>query len=125
MSSRPEPEPGGLTALKGFAQALAGLRVALTSGELAELNRANEALQRSTLLVHACLPALSRHKSASPQHLGLSDIQREIRIAGELMLRSSAANRRALAVFSRDAVSYDSTGLLSPSTRSSGQPESD
>lgn len=125
MSNRDEPESLGLTPLKGFEQALAGLRVALTNGELAELDRANDALQRSTLLVQAWLPALSSVKSASPRHLGFSGIQREIRIAGELMLRSSAANRRALAVFSRDAASYDSNGVLSLSTRSSSQPESD
>ncbi len=95
-------------------KALDELQSALVTGELAELNQANEALQQSLQNMQAQSGPRPGNTVSSPLSIELFAVRRKLRIAGELLARSSAANRRALSVYTDEPINL--------STRSSGPP---
>jgi hypothetical protein len=99
------------TPLAPFEQALGELQSALVSGELTELNQANEALRQSLQDMQAKWGLRPGNTVSLPLTIELFAVHRELRIAGELLARSSAANRRALSVFTDDPVSYGRNGI--------------
>lgn len=103
--------PAELVFIEACAGAIVRLREALTIGNLGELNEANADLRAALLQVQPRLARTGLNGSTMLPKSHLAKIQAEIRIGGELLIRASAANRRALAVFTTEPSSYGPSGL--------------
>ncbi len=111
MMQKLESAPVEALPFNDFEAALVQLREALTAGDLSELNQANDELRAAMQRVQPYLGSSPRSVNAARQDLRFEKIQREVRIAGELLARANAANRRALSVFSASPSSYGPNGL--------------